>query len=242
MSKLLIIGGVSLIVISIVVVILLVVMKKDSNVGNKSLITINPMTIGPIITNSPGTTRPAPLVPSDYQLYGDYVNTAGNTRVQHIAFVPEINQNVFMNVTVQNGVQSFLKMVSQDNSQARFIAANPTDIASQLFDASKWNNGYGVVDGHYKVIKPSAYEMYGSAINNGTPMTVQYVVYDPDAKQAVFMVIDNGFLKMVSQDNRQARNTPASITDTPVSLYQYGKWNNGYTNVAVGNYNVRRKN
>ena len=239
MSKFLLIG-VSLLFVAIVVTVVFVVMKKDtSSTMTNSPMTNSPMTNGP----SPGTTTPAPLVPSDYQLYGDWVNTAGNTRVQHIAFVPEINQNVFMTVTVQNGVQSYLKMVSQDNSQARFVVANPTDVASQLFDASKWNSGYTVVDGHYKVIKPSDYELYGPAIgaNGNGRIPVQYVVYDPDARQAVFMAIESGFLKMVSQDNNQARKTPASLTDTVVSLYQYGKWNNGYSDAGVGNYNVRRK-
>lgn len=89
---------------------------------------------------------------------------------------------------------------------------------------------------------PSDYEMYGPAINGGgTPMTVQYIAFDPQVNGYVFMVIDTGFLKMVNIDNSQARNTPASATDTASSLYRNDKWNNGYSNAGVGNYNVRRK-
>lgn len=89
---------------------------------------------------------------------------------------------------------------------------------------------------------PSDYEMYGPAINGGgTPMTVQYIAFDPQVNGYVFMVIDTGFLKMVNIDNSQARNTPASATDTASSLYRNDKWNNGYSNSGVGNYNVRRK-
>lgn len=184
--------------------------------------------------------KPNGYIQVKYQLYGEWVNTGGNTQVQHIAFVPAINQNVFMAVTVQEGQQSYLKMVSQDNSQARVAQANATDVASKIFDPAKWNNGYSVTNGYYKVIKPSDYELYGRGIGSGR-IPVQYVVYDPDAKQAVYMAIEDGYLKMVSQDNKQARNTPVSGSVVPSSVYKYGKWNNGYAIPGLGNYNVRKR-
>ena len=103
--------------------------------------------------------------PDDYELYGNYIWPP--RQVQHIAFVPSINQYVFMAITVDpNSTQPYyLKMVSQDNNQARYIETGPLDIASKLFDPLRWNNGYPkfvngkiiwitgykVIDGHYKV-------------------------------------------------------------------------------------------
>jgi hypothetical protein len=46
---------------------------------------------------------------------------------------------------------------------------------------------------------------------------------------------------MVSADSKQARTTAAASTDTPATLYQYNKWNKGYTAVNQS-YLVRKKN
>ena len=184
-------------------------------------------------------TKKKALVPKDYQLYGNNVNTNGNTQVQYITYVPEIKQNVFMAVTIDGG-GVFLKMVSEDNLQARSVPALKTDVASKLFDPSKWNKGYTVVNGHYNVVKPSDYEIYGPSVAVGS-IPVTYVVYDPDATQAVFMAINGALLIMVSADSKQARTTAAASTDTPATLYQYNKWNKGYTAVNQS-YLVRKKN
>lgn len=168
------------------------------------------------------TKQRAKVVPNDYQLYGDYVNTNGNTEVQYITYLPEIKQNVYMAVTIDVDNQVFLKMVSEDNQQARFVRASATDVASQIFDPSKWDT-YTQVNGHYNVIKPSDYLIYGPNLNGF--LVVTYVVYDPQAKQAVFMAIYKGMLIMVTADSQQARLTTASATDTPATLYKYNRWN-----------------
>ena len=179
---------------------------------------------------------PAPHVPSDYQLYGDWIGFGTWIQVQHIAYVPSINQNVFMTKPGETNTTGDLKMVSQDNTKARYIGI--TGNPAQVFDQSKWDNG-NIADGHYNVIKYSDYEMYGFGISS--PKTVQAVSYDPTINQLVFMIIDNGLLKMVSQDNTQSRNKQVTATDTVFSAYQWNSFNS-YNNPGAGTYNVRMKN
>ena len=81
--------------------------------------------------------------------------------------------------------------------------------------------------------------MYGSGISS--PKTVQAVSYDPTINQLVFMIIDNGLLKMVSKDNTQSRNKQVTATDTVFSAYQWNSFNS-YNNPGTGTYNVRMKN
>ena len=67
---------------------------------------------------------------------------------------------------------------------------------------------------------------------------MQYIVYEKDISQPVFMAIDTQTLKMASLDNTQARSKAQSTaTDTCVSLYQFRNWNN-YSN---GDAKVRKK-
>ena len=180
--------------------------------------------------------------PRDYQLYGKSMFTYGDTRVQYIVFVPEINQNVYMLINYGEADKDlYLKMVSEDNKQSRYTPAKPSDTASKLFDHTKWNNGYtdNTGDFQYFVIKPSLYEIYGPSANGS--ITVMSVIYvrDDAPKQAVYMAIKDGLLIMVTEDNTQARTVTASVSDTPESLFRYDAWED-YT-VVDTMYLMRKK-
>lgn len=239
MNKL-ILGGIFFLSLVAIIVVVVVVGSSKSIPITTSPATTSPATI-------PNTTKPnttSPPVPSDYQLYGKYVNTKGNTRVQHIAYVPSINQNVFMAITIEGPDRPvFLKMVSQDNKQARYLSANATDVASQIFDPSKWDT-YPATNGNYKVVKLSDYELYGSGIGSSrgnSSLPVQYVVHDQILDKPLFMAIESNTLKMVSEDNKEARKTPVKPTDTPATVYNYDNWNL-YDMVPAGSYQVRKNN
>ena len=178
--------------------------------------------------------------PADYQLYGIYVSKTGNTRVEYIAYVPELKQNVYMAIVKQiNDPDVFLKMVTEDNKHARFIAAKDTDVASKVFDPSKWDKGYINVDTFYMVIKPSNYEIYGPKLTGS--VTVNYVYFEQDATvaQAIFMAISGGLLIIVTQDSTKARTLPAIATDTPESLYRQKTWASTDLTVEDNNYLLR---
>jgi|LakMenE01Jun11ns_1017448.scaffolds.fasta_scaffold9957298_2 hypothetical protein len=248
--------GISIFIILILLVVFLIfIFKKSPKTA------LNIKQIIPVITTPPSCTLTFPYIAvsennkplsSDYQLFD--ISANNNKKIQDITFVPEINQYVFMTITGSNSnSNSYLVMVSQDNSQARFIKANDNDVASQIFNPSKWNNGYTIADGKYYVIKPSDYELYGEGIggiSRNVTLTVQYVVYDPDAAQPVFMAIENGYLKMVSQDNLQVRNIATNVPNDPSKVYEYGRWsaketltpNQKLYNVgSKGKYIVRKK-
>ena len=211
------------------------------------------------------TSAPAPD-PNQYELYGKYIWPP--RQVQHVAFVPSINQYVFMAVTVDpaSATPYFLKMVSQDNKQARYITADKLTVASETFDPLKWNNGYGVIDGNYNVrlkcprpttdvytsptltpsgLNPDNFELYGDYIS--PPRPVQHIAFVPSLNQNVFMAITLDpksytpcYLKMVTQDNLQARYVVADPMNTASTLFDPSKWNNGY-GVIDGHYKVRAK-
>ena len=77
--------------------------------------------------------------PDNYEMFGDYIPSV--IPVEHIAYVTAIGKPVMM---INDG--GFLKMVTSDGTQLRFIS-NPTVIhPSILFDESKWNDGYNKID------------------------------------------------------------------------------------------------
>ncbi len=177
-----------------------------------------------------------PPNPADYQMYGKWINDPGNLPVQYIAYVPEINQRVYMTI-----IGTYLKMVSEDNKQARYTQQiKSTDVASKVFDPSKWNNGYTNADDNYFVIKPSNYEIYGPKLNGS--VTVTDVIYDSTVAavpNVIFMAISGSLLIMVTQDSAQARTLPAVATDTPTSLYTGKKWTSPDFTVEDNNYLLR---
>ena len=176
-----------------------------------------------------------PPNPADYQMYGGWIMDPGNLPVQYIAYVPEIKQRVYMTMTGGS-----LKMVSEDNKHARYIELKEGDVASKVFDPSKWNNGYAITDGYYMVIKPSNYEIYGPKLNGS--VTVTDVIYDStvaDGTNVIFMAISGGLLIMVTQDSKQARTLPAVATDTPTTLYNGKKWTSPDLKVEDNNYLLR---
>ena len=260
MNKVLIGSIVFVLVVSVVVVIFTVVVPALSSQKNGS----------PTQTTMVPTGTPAPPNPDDYELYGDYIWPP--RQVESVTFLPSINQYVFMAVTFdpRSATPTYLKMVSQDNTQARFVEANNLDTTS-IFDPSKWNNGYGVVDGHYKVrlkcprpttdvypnpslttsgLNPNDFEMYGDWI--GKPSPVQYIAYVQSINQNVYMhMTRSGDVKMVSQDNTQARVKtidPMTFAEDPDTIDKSAKWAtifdpskwNTYTN-ADTHYLVRSK-
>jgi hypothetical protein len=179
-----------------------------------------------------------PPNPADYQMYGKWIGKGANTRVEYIVYVPELKQRVYMMTQVADP-KADLKMVTEDNKQARYITIKSTDIISKVFDPSKWNNGYNKMDGGYMVIKPSNYEIYGPKLNGS--VTVNYVVYEGDATvaQAIFMAISGGLLIIVTQDSTKARTLPAIATDTPESLYRQKTWASTDLTVEDNNYLLR---
>jgi hypothetical protein len=181
------------------------------------------------------TPLPKPLNPADYQMYGLWINDPGNLPVQYIEYVPEIHQNVYTTITGET-----LKMASENNTQGRYTQVKSTDVASQVFDASKWNNGYTKADGYYMVTKPSNWEIYGSKLNGS--VTVTDVIVDSTVgatANVIYMAISGGYLIMVTQDSSQARTIPALATDTPTSLYNGKIWTSSDFTKEDGNYLLR---
>ena len=187
--------------------------------------TMAPTTMAPT-TMAPTTMAPTTIDASLYEMYGGPIGPNGNgvIDIDKVVFVPLINQYVFVAKD-----SSYLKIVSQDNLQARYT----TDT---VFDPAKWNNGYNVQQPGLYNIRPKAsrFEMYGPYI--GTAKTVSKVVFVPSLNQYVFMIGDDGWLKMVRQDNLENRYTAGENT-----VFDPSKWNNGYNVGSVGGYNVRVK-
>jgi hypothetical protein len=185
--------------------------------------TMAPTTMAP--TTVPPTMSPTTIDASLYEMYGGPIGPNGNgvIDIDKVVFVPLINQYVFVAKD-----SPYLKIVSQDNLQARYT----TDT---VFDPAKWNMYNVQQPGLYNIRpKASRFEMYGPSI--GTPRTVSKVVFVPSLNQYVFMIGAGGWLKMVRQDNLEIRYTAGEDT-----VFDPAKWNNGYNVGNVGGYNVRVK-
>jgi hypothetical protein len=180
-----------------------------------------PTTMAP--TTVPPTMSPTTIDASLYEMYGGAIGPNGNgvIDIDKVVFLPLINQYVFVAKD-----STYLKIVSQDNLQARYT----TDT---VFDPAKWNMYNVQQPGLYNIRpKASRFEMYGPYI--GTAKTVSKVVFVPSLNQYVFMIGDDGWLKMVRQDNLENRYTAGENT-----VFDPSKWNNGYNVGSVGGYNVR---
>ena len=182
-----------------------------------------PTTMAP--TTVPPTMSPTTIDASLYEMYGGPIGPNGNgvIDIDKVVFVPLINQYVFVAKD-----SPYLKIVSQDNLQARYTS-------DTVFDPAKWNSYVQQSAGNYNIRpKASRFEMYGPYI--GTTKTVSKVVFVPSLNQYVFMIKDDGWLKMVRQDNLENRYTAGEDT-----VFDPAKWNNGYNVGSVGGYNVRVK-
>lgn len=186
-----------------------------------------------------------PVNTSEYVIYGDYIygKPADYACFVDTSFFTAVNgikpssQYVFM---VKDGI--YLKMTTSDNSQARYTTMGVNDTAYSVFNPSNWGT-YNDATTHYNVVRPGDYELYGRYIgaSGSSKITAQHVAYVPDIGQRVFMAIDNGFLKMVSQDNMISKYTTATGSDTAYSLFLSTNWSTYNSSSNTGDGYLYRK-
>lgn len=206
---------IALIIILVALVITVILINKKSNTNSN----LNPI-----------PTQNLQPIPSDYLLYGGYITKP--IPVQYITYVDMIKQNVFMSVFQTTTGQTYLTMISQDNSQVRYTTANSTDQPNLIFNLLNWNSGYNIADGYFKILPKN----YSSLPN--LPSFTPIQPYIPTQKppcinkgDSVYLLNNNLYLSLPSLWSKT--NGPMNPISNSVPPINYGifKWNgDGMTN------------
>ena len=101
-------------------------------------------------------------------------------------------------------------------------------LLSPFIDNANSYPASNLVDGNmnnFAHTNQTMYKMTGGSVNAPNPRDVQFVSYVPAIKDWVFMIIDDGYLKMVNMQNTVAKYIPAGGETNPSRLFDASKWN-----------------
>jgi hypothetical protein len=157
------------------------------------------------------------FVPNSLIMYGDWVANGNDVPVTIAQILPNGLTWVFI-IFDDNKT----KMVT-DSGEARYYEGPISQ-----FDAQKWSI-YTDATGHYHL--KSSEVMFGDWVNNGIPVPVKSERIIGDGRTRVYLTEDDGFTKMVA-DNNEAKYYKGKIID-----FDSNNWAS-YT-VATGHYHVK---
>ena len=216
--RMLIIGTVAVVLLVVVFSVVATSSSSSSNsivVNGKTVTTkpgFVPTTMAPT-TMAPTTMAPTTMAPT---------TTPPPTLVSLVSIEKKDNNASIINLA---------EIKIYDENGTLIPNSNLSALLSPAFDNAKNFPASNLIDGNMNNFAHTNfdYKLVGGSVNAGggqlVGKAVQFVSYVPQIDDWVFMVIDDGYLKMVNLKNTVAKYTSANGETDPTKVFNANSWN-----------------